>query len=78
MIKFGQNNTLSINKPMYDVLCHIRTKLINGKLSRLRPMGNHVSVPCPFHSNGLERNNSCGIQENGTFHCFTCEAKGKF
>lgn len=44
--------------------------------------GDDISTQCPFHSGGQEKNPSFGICNNrlnpnyGTYHCFTCGARG--
>lgn len=44
--------------------------------------GDDISAQCPFHAGGQEKNPSFGICNNklnpnyGTYHCFTCGARG--
>ena len=67
-----------------EALKKIRSEITNGKLSSIRVMGDSISVPCPFHKDGLERHNSCTIYcgdgelPAGSFHCFTCSESGPF
>ena len=54
------------------------------KLRNIKYSSDEVSIACPFHNNGKEKNNSCFIyvgedRENlkwGTYHCFSCNKKG--
>ena len=74
----------TIKAPLYDILIDLRKELTNGKLATITKKGGYISVPCPFHSEGLEKHNSCGIYigdtdaEYGCFNCFTCGTKGSF
>lgn len=54
-----------------------------GLLREVNNMGSDLMCTCPFHSNGKERNPSCGVllkekavkgktYEAGTVHCYTC------
>lgn len=66
-----------LDTPIYDILVKLRSILTNGKLARIEKKGKNISVTCPFHSEGLERRNSCGFDsETGTYNCFTCGSKG--
>ncbi len=72
-----------IDEPIINILYKCKSELTNGKLSSIIDKGSWVSVTCPFHSDGKERNNSCGIVsisnsslEYGTFNCFTCKHTG--
>ena len=72
-----------IDEPILNILNQCKQELTNGKLSCIIDKGTWVSVPCPFHSDGRESHNSCGIvsdpnstKEYGMFHCFTCGEKG--
>lgn len=72
-----------IDTPIIEILEKCKQELNNGKLSRIEDKGTWVSVPCPIHSGGLEKHNSCGIisdpdsdKEYGFWHCFTCGEKG--
>lgn len=67
-----------------QILEECRKELTNGKLNGIIDKGSYISVPCPFHSEGHERNNSCGVislttgdKEFGTFNCFTCKESGR-
>jgi len=69
---------------IYEALKKIKNEIINGKLGDIKIIGDSISVPCPFHKNGLERHNSCTIYcgdgdlPAGSFHCFTCSESGSF
>lgn len=73
-----------ITLDIFDTLKHIRGEITNGKLGYIREIGDSISVPCPFHKNGLEKHNSCTIYcgsgdlPAGSFHCFTCSESGSF
>lgn len=68
---------------IFEALQKVKSQIYNGKLNNIRLIGDSISVPCPFHKNGLERHNSCTINcgdsseiPPGTFHCFTCSESG--
>lgn len=72
-----------IDEPIINILKKCKNELTNGKLSNIIDNGSWVSIPCPFHSDGHEKHNSCGVVsdpnsnlEYGTFNCFTCKQKG--
>lgn len=72
-----------IDTPIMEILTQCKKELTNGKLSNIIDNGTWVSIPCPFHSDGKEKNNSCGVVSDpnsrliyGTFNCFTCKEKG--
>lgn len=52
--------------------------------SKVDEKEDYISVQCPFHKDGKEEHPSCSIYTNktsneivyGTYHCFTCGAKG--
>lgn len=73
-----------ITLDIFDTLKRIRSEITNGKLADIREIGDSISVPCPFHKDGLERHNSCTIYcgdgdlPQGSFHCFTCSESGSF
>ena len=73
-----------IDAPIYDILVACKRELTNGKLSTIKDKGDWVSIPCPFHSDGKEKHNSCGVVserdsdlEYGTFNCLACKEKGR-
>lgn len=73
-----------IDTPIIEILTQCKKELTNGKLSSIIDNGTWVSITCPFHSDGHERRNSCGVVsdpnsklEYGIFNCFTCKEKGK-
>lgn len=75
-LKVGQ---YVIDKPLIDVINDVRESLTNGKLSAVERKGDWVRVTCPSHSDGREKNPSCGVyvgddpdREYGYAHCFTC------
>lgn len=53
-------------------------------MREIKKKGSHISVTCPHHSEGLEKENSCGIyigsdsEKYGHFNCFTCGEHGDF
>lgn len=58
-----------------------QVELRTGKqiLHKIRESGNNIMICCPIHSNGQEKNPSCGITTThmkntlpGTVHCFAC------
>ena len=67
-----------INKDIIDILYDVQRECKTGKLSNFRISGSGISVPCPSHSDGREKHNSCYINidndnvEYGLCHCFTC------
>lgn len=72
-----------IEAPIIEILEKCKSELTTNKLGNIVDKGDWVSVPCPFHSDGKEAHNSCGIvsdpnstKEYGTWHCFTCGEKG--
>lgn len=72
-----------IDAPIVDILEYCKSQLTNGKLSNIIDNGDWVSIPCPFHSNGRESHNSCGVVSDpnselqyGLFNCFACGTKG--
>ena len=72
-----------IDEPIMNILYKCKSELTNGKLSSIIDKGGWVSIPCPFHSDGLEQHNSCGVVsdpnstlEYGVFNCFTCKTTG--
>ncbi|MBQ6627871.1 MAG: toprim domain-containing protein [Methanobrevibacter sp.] len=73
-----------IELDIFDTLKKIKSEITNGKLNNIRVMGDSISVPCPFHKDGMERHNSCTIYcgdgdlPAGSFHCFTCSESGNF
>ena len=76
-------NGVIIEAPIVEILEKCKSELTTNKLSNIVDKGDWVSVPCPFHSDGRESHNSCGIvsdpnspKEYGTWHCFTCGEKG--
>ena len=73
-----------IDTPIIEILTQCKRELTNGKLSSIIDNGTWVSITCPFHSDGHERRNSCGVVsdpnsklEYGVFNCFTCKQKGR-
>ena len=69
-------NNKQVNTDVMSILNKAKLELNNGKLSKFSRSGNEIKVTCPHHSSGLEKNESCFIQENGVFHCFACNFKG--
>ena len=76
------NNRL-IDAPIIEILNKCKKELTNNKLHSIIEKGDWISVTCPFHSDGIEKHNSCGIVcdskselEYGSFNCFTCHEKG--
>ena len=67
---------------IHEALKKVKSELTNGKLENIKVSGDSLSVPCPFHKDGLERHNSCmiycgdGELPAGSFHCFTCSESG--
>lgn len=59
-----------------DILNKLQTQLLNGKLSRFRRTSSGIKVQCPIHSSGKEEHESCYINDDGIWHCFTCQSKG--
>lgn len=73
-----------IDAPIKDILTQLKKELPNGKLSQIVYRNCDIRVTCPVHSDGLESHPSCEIYcgtsediEYGTWHCFTCGAKGR-
>ena len=76
-------NNYLINAPIIEILKKLKSELSNGKLQRIVPKGDDVRVTCPFHKDGVERHESCGVYSGdsdeimyGNFHCFTCGESG--
>lgn len=74
-----------ISESIDNIIFHIKDELTNGKLDKIIFKGDEIRVTCPSHKDGAENRPSCGIYigdsseiEYGTFHCFTCGAKGPF
>ncbi len=65
-----------IEEPLIDILKTLQGELTNGKLRTILPSGNEYKVPCPVHSEGLEKKEACFITEEGVFHCFVCNESG--
>ena len=81
-MSFVINNQI-IEEPILAILLQVKKELNNGKLSRIVDKGDWISIPCPFHSNGMEKHNSCGVVvssdegiEEGTFNCLACKEHG--
>lgn len=77
-------NGVLIDTPIIEILEKCKSELANGKLSNIEEKEGWVSVPCPFHSDGKESHNSCGVvsdpnstKEYGSFHCFACGEIGR-
>lgn len=73
-----------IDTPIIDILNQLKRELPNGKLSQIQVRGDDIRITCPVHSEGLESHPSCDVYcgtrddiEYGTWHCFTCGAKGR-
>ena len=73
-----------IDAPIMEILTECKKELTNGKLRVIKDNGTWVSITCPFHSGGMEKENSCGVVsdphskvEYGTFNCFACKESGK-
>ena len=65
-----------ITSSIEDILKVIQQELTNGKLSRFTKTSSGIKVQCPSHAEGKEQHESCYINEDGVWHCFTCGAKG--
>lgn len=78
-----------INAPILDILLEIKKQSSCKILDNIKPKGKYISIPCPFHKEGKERRNSCGVfsespildestssLEYGWFNCFTCGESG--
>lgn len=70
-----------IDAPIELILNTLKRQLHNGKLKDITPnIKDNISVTCPIHKDGYERNPSCNIYtsrdndkvEYGQVHCFTC------
>lgn len=70
-----------IDAPIPIILSTLRSELRNGKLKDITDeYKDNVSVTCPIHKMGVERNPSCSVYcrrdnddiEYGKVHCFTC------
>ena len=66
----------TFNTTVVEVIQYLQSILTNGKLSNYKVTSSGISIPCPSHSDGCEKHNSCYINEDGVFHCFTCGVKG--
>ena len=73
-----------IDTPIIEILTQLKKELPNGKLSQIQARGDDIRITCPVHSEGLESHPSCDVYcgtrddiEYGTWHCFTCGAKGR-
>ena len=73
-----------IDTPIIEILNQLKRELPNGKLSKIQVRGEDIRITCPVHSDGLESHPSCDVYcgtrddiEYGTWHCFTCGAKGR-
>lgn len=74
----------AITAPIQKILTAVREKSGNNYFSSMKELttGN-ILVSCPFHKEGLEKHPSCNIVSvfdtpdvYGTFHCWSCGAKG--
>ena len=70
-----------ITAPIELILNTLKKQLHNGKLKDITPnIKDNITVTCPIHKDGYERNPSCNIYtsmdndnvEYGKVHCFTC------
>ena len=59
-----------------EIIEDLQYTLRNGKLSTYKRTSSGIRIPCPHHSNGQERHESCYINDDGVFHCFTCGCSG--
>ena len=74
-------NGKEIDAPIPIILSTLRSELRNGKLKDItEEYKDNVSITCPIHKMGVERNPSCSVYcrrdnddiEYGKVHCFTC------
>ena len=71
-------NNYIIKEPLINIVRHLQTILVNGKLAKIQNKGENIAICCPEHNNGLEKNPSAYIYaddkntEYGQVHCFTC------
>lgn len=68
-----------IYDPIDSIIEKLRLDLLKRNshlLRKTKTSGNNIMITCPYHNNGLERNPSCGIRNDGLFHCFSCGKKG--
>lgn len=67
-----------INEDIISILYKIQSSCNNGKLRTIEDRGDEIRVPCPHHSNGLEKTPAMFIRkEDGLFNCFVCGFSGK-
>ena len=77
MLYLKYNNYI-IKEPLINIVRHLQSILVNGKLAKVQDKGDNISICCPEHNNGQEQNPSCQIYcgdkntEYGQTHCFTC------
>ena len=76
----------TIDAPIEVILNTLKKELHNGKLRDIQNnIKDNISVTCPVHKDGYEKNPSCqiftsrdsDIVEYGTVHCFTCGYKSR-
>ena len=72
-----------ISNDIYKILKKVKLSIHSNKLKDMKSNGDNLIVSCPFHKNGLENHASCNVFANksgsipvGTYHCFSCGAKG--
>lgn len=73
-----------ITTPIDEILLEVRKQHRNGFLSDIKRTTTNIVCTCPFHKDGHERKPSCSILniqdddklEYGTYHCWSCGAKG--
>ena len=68
-----------------QVLSKLRKECEGEYLKDLIDKGDNIVITCPFHKDGKENKPSCFVYTRddhhsvvkGTYHCFTCGAKGQ-
>ncbi len=71
MIKVGN---YTIEESVYNILLKVKRELTNGKLSKIEKKAGQVVISCPYHSESIP---SCYVNEDGIWHCFSCQESGK-
>ena len=67
---------------LYTILCKVQQSTHSRYLKDIKVTSNGIRVTCPFHSDGMEKNPDCVVNDDieseiyGVYHCFACGAKG--
>lgn len=78
------NNSI-ITEPIENIIYRLKKDANWAVFKEIQNKGTWLRVTCPFHKDGQEAHPSCSIFIDynsssvipGTYHCFTCDAKGQ-